>query len=589
MRQAEKEGLAAPALKRLKFDEHKLGDVCAGLEQLAAMDDPIGQEQLRTELADGLVLSRISCPIGVVGVIFESRPDALIQIGGLCLKSGNAVLLKGGREALHTNEALFDIMNDASVATGLPDGWCGLLTTREDVSVMLKMDEDIDLIIPRGSNAFVRYIMENSSIPVLGHSDGVCHVYVDADCDAQMAARIVVDAKTQYPAACNAAEMLLVHSGQLAGALPAIAKALTEAGVTLRADERARAALYAAGIASEAADESDWGREYLALTMAVHTVDSIEEAIAFINKHGSHHTDCIITRDEAAAGKFFALVDSAGVYQNCSTRFADGYCRRFCGGAAQLHASETPVKGESGMIKRGLALLVLLCMALPCAGMAEQTEARRVVYLTFDDGPKKDTPELLETLSELDVPATFFLVGLSVRAFPEYAKQIVQAGYAVGSHTMAHSIGRIQKDAEFVLRDLARFEKTMREEVDETFSTDLFRFPGGSTAYQSRVKTLVRDAGYAWFDWNTMTGDAQYTFSSDQEMLDYTLRQTEGKDVIILLMHEGKARTRRILPELVAYFREAGYEFRALSTGEEDRGILSRCGAHMMLPDAAQE
>lgn len=241
------------------------------------------------------------------------------------------------------------------------------------------------------------------------------------------------------------------------------------------------------------------------------------------------------------------------------------------------------------MIKRGLALLVLLCMALPCAGMAEQTEARRVVYLTFDDGPKKDTPELLETLSELDVPATFFLVGLSVRAFPEYAKQIVQAGYAVGSHTMAHSIGRIQKDAEFVLRDLARFEKTMREEVDETFSTDLFRFPGGSTAYRSRVKTLVRDAGYAWFDWNTMTGDAQYTFSSDQEMLDYTLGQTEGKDVIILLMHEGKARTRRILPELVAYFREAGYEFRALSTSEEDRGILSRCGAHMMLPDAAQE
>ena len=206
MRQAEKEGLAAPALKRLKFDEHKLGDVCAGLEQLAAMDDPIGQEQLRTELADGLVLSRISCPIGVVGVIFESRPDALIQIGGLCLKSGNAVLLKGGREALHTNEALFDIMNDASVATSLPDGWCGLLTTHEDVSVMLKMDEDIDLIIPRGSNAFVRYIMENSSIPVLGHSDGVCHVYVDADCDAQMAARIVVDAKTQYPAACNAAD-----------------------------------------------------------------------------------------------------------------------------------------------------------------------------------------------------------------------------------------------------------------------------------------------------------------------------------------------------------------------------------------------
>ncbi len=244
-------------------------------------------------------------------------------------------------------------------------------------------------------------------------------------------------------------------------------------------------------------------------------------------------------------------------------------------------------------MKRRLCWLSALCLALglmlPCAGMAEEAQARRVVYLTFDDGPKKDTPELLEELSELDVPATFFLVGLSVRAFPDYAKQIVQAGYAVGSHTMAHSIGRIQEDEGFVLRDLQRFEKTMREEVDESFSTDLFRFPGGSTAYKPRVKALVRDAGYAWFDWNTMTGDAQYSFSSDREMLDYTLGQTEGKDVIILLMHEGKARTRRILPELVAHFREAGYEFRALSTGEEDREILSRCGAHMMLPDAAQE
>ena len=348
MRQAEKEGLAAPALKRLKFDAHKLEDVCAGLEQLAAMEDPIGREQLRTELADGLVLSRVSCPIGVIGVIFESRPDALIQIGGLCLKSGNAVLLKGGREAMRTNEALFDILRDASVATGMPDGWCGLLTTREDVSVMLKMDEDIDLIIPRGSNAFVRYIMENSNIPVLGHSDGVCHIYVDADCDAQMAARIVADAKTQYPAACNAAEMLLVHSAQLTNALPAIARALTEAGVTLRADSRARAALYAAGVASEAGDESDWGREYLALTMAIHTVDSIDEAIAFINKHGSHHTDCIITRDEAAAGKFFALVDSAGVYQNCSTRFADGYRYGF-GAEVGISTGKIHARGPMGL------------------------------------------------------------------------------------------------------------------------------------------------------------------------------------------------------------------------------------------------
>lgn len=238
------------------------------------------------------------------------------------------------------------------------------------------------------------------------------------------------------------------------------------------------------------------------------------------------------------------------------------------------------------MAKRGFALLLTLCFMLPCAGMAQEEQARRVVYLTFDDGPKKDTPELLEELEELDVPATFFLVGLSVRAFPEYAKQIVQAGYAVGCHTMGHAAGLIKADEQFVLRDIQRFNKMMSEEIEPGFSTNLFRFPGGSSSYKPRIKTLLRDAGYAWFDWNVMTGDAQYTFDSDRKMLEYTLSQTHGKDVIILLMHDGKSRTRRILPELVAYFREEGYEFRQLSTGEEDREILSRCGAHFMMPAA---
>ena len=196
--------------------------------------------------------------------------------------------------------------------------------------------------------------------------------------------------------------------------------------------------------------------------------------------------------------------------------------------------------------------------------------------------------ELLDALEALDVPATFFLVGLGVRAFPEYARQIVQAGHAVGCHTMGHAAGAIKKDEDFVLRDIGRFNKMMSEEIEPGFSTDLFRFPGGSSSYKARIKAKVRDAGYAWFDWNTMTGDAQYSFSSDREMLEYTLGQAHGKDVVILLMHEGKTRTRRILPELVAYFRENGYEFRRLSTGEEDREILSRCGAHFMLPDAEQ-
>lgn len=240
-------------------------------------------------------------------------------------------------------------------------------------------------------------------------------------------------------------------------------------------------------------------------------------------------------------------------------------------------------------MKRILSLLLALCLALPALALCEETGPQRVVYLTFDDGPKKDTPELLAVLGELDVPATFFLVGLSVRAFPEYAKMIVDAGYTVGCHSMTHSYSRLKSGTDYVGRDLARFTELMRETVGEDFSTDLYRFPGGSSSYASRTKSFVRDQGYAWFDWNVMTGDAQYTFKSDQAMLDYTLSQVRDQDVIILLMHEAKERTRRILPELVATFRENGYEFRALSTGEEDRAILSRCGAHMMLPETARE
>ena len=343
---AKAEGLSAPALKRLKFDQGKLDDVCAGLRALAQMEDPIGHEQLRTELAEGLILSRVSCPIGVVGVIFESRPDALVQIAGLCLKSGNAVLLKGGREAMRSNRALFDVMKQASEAAGVPEGWAGLLTTREEVGAMLAMDEYIDLIIPRGSNSFVRYIMDNSRIPVLGHSDGVCHVYLDAACDVRMAARVTVDAKTQYPAACNAAETLLVHKDAAAKALPAVAGALHVAGVKMKADARAQALM--PGIPCESATEADWKAEYLDNVIAIRIVDSLDEAIAHINRYGSHHTDCIITEDEQAAQRFFALVDSAGVYQNCSTRFADGYRYGF-GAEVGISTGKLHARGPMGL------------------------------------------------------------------------------------------------------------------------------------------------------------------------------------------------------------------------------------------------
>ena len=343
---AKAEGLSAPALKRLKFDQGKLDDVCAGLRALAQMEDPIGHEQLRTELAEGLVLSRVSCPIGVVGVIFESRPDALVQIAGLCLKSGNAVLLKGGREAMRSNRALFDVMKQASEAAGVPEGWAGLLTTREEVGAMLAMDEYIDLIIPRGSNSFVRYIMDNSRIPVLGHSDGVCHVYLDAACDVRMAARVTVDAKTQYPAACNAAETLLVHKDAAAKVLPVVAGALHVAGVKMKADARAQALMPC--IPCESATEADWRAEYLDNVIAIRIVDSLDEAIAHINRYGSHHTDCIITEDEQAAQRFFALVDSAGVYQNCSTRFADGYRYGF-GAEVGISTGKLHARGPMGL------------------------------------------------------------------------------------------------------------------------------------------------------------------------------------------------------------------------------------------------
>ena len=245
------------------------------------------------------------------------------------------------------------------------------------------------------------------------------------------------------------------------------------------------------------------------------------------------------------------------------------------------------------MMKRGMALVLALCLLLPVLALAEAQgeaqQARRAVYLTFDDGPKQDTPELLALLDELDVPATFFLVGMSVKAFPENTKLILEAGHTIGCHGMNHAASMFKESAESALRELTRFTNTMRELVDPDFETDLFRFPGGSTSYGWRTKATVRDAGYAWFDWNVMTGDAQYTFKKDADMLSYTLGQVRGQDVVVLLMHESKIRTRRILPDLVAYFRENGYEFRTLSTSGEDREILSRCKFNMMMPDAPQK
>ena len=342
LRAAEAESLAAPLLKRLKFDEQKLADVLSGIKALIALPDPLNRTLLARELTPGLNLYRVSCPIGVIGVIFESRPDALVQIASLCLKSGNAALLKGGREALGTNRALFAAMQ-AGTAGILPEGWAALLETRDDVNDMLSQDDSIDLIIPRGSNAFVRYIMDHTRIPVMGHAEGLCHTYVDASADIEMAVKVTVDAKTQALAVCNATETLLVHSGIAAAFLPPCVFALREKGVALRGDERVRAI-----IPCDPATQDDWAAEYLDAILSIKIVDSVDEAIAHINRYGSHHTDAIIARDAAAQQRFLALVDSAGVYVNCSTRFADGFRYGF-GAEVGISTGKLHARGPVGL------------------------------------------------------------------------------------------------------------------------------------------------------------------------------------------------------------------------------------------------
>lgn len=321
LKAGERDGLAAPLLKRLDLSGHKFASTVEMVRDVCTQPDPLGQTQSATELDDQLHLYRVTVPIGVIGVIFESRPDALVQIASLCLKSGNAALLKGGREATITNQTLAEIMVQATQGI-LPEGWMVLLPGREEVRALLGEEDLIDLIIPRGSNEFVQYIMHNTKIPVMGHADGICHVYVDASAALDKAVQIAVDAKTQYVAVCNAAETLLVHSRIAPAFLQQAVPALLAKGVELRGDERARA--LANGHIKPAA-EADWSTEYLDLLLAVKVVDSTAEAIEHINAYGSHHTDAIVAEDPAAARTFLREVDSASVIHNASTRFADGF------------------------------------------------------------------------------------------------------------------------------------------------------------------------------------------------------------------------------------------------------------------------
>ena len=358
---AAENGVADAVVKRLKFNEGKLKDVVAGIKQLITLEDPIGKVTLDREMDEGLRLTRITCPIGVIGVIFEARPDALVQISSLCIRSGNCPVLKGGKETTFTNRILFGIIYDAVLEAGFPEGCMLQVEQHNEIDELLTCDGLVDLLIPRGSNAFVRYIMDNTHIPVMGHADGVCHIYVDKDADIDKAIPIIIDAKTQYTAACNAVETLLIQRDEnLIGRLmPRLTAALAENGIKLRGTKEVTDVVdQVVSVKNSASSEDknleyesiseDEFKEYLALIVSAKFVDNVDEAIEHINLHGSHHTDAIITENDETAARFMQLVDSAGVYQNCSTRFADGFRYGF-GAEVGISTSKIHARGPVGL------------------------------------------------------------------------------------------------------------------------------------------------------------------------------------------------------------------------------------------------
>lgn len=333
-------------LKRLKVDDDKIDEIIEYIEAVKDLTDPNGKEISETELDKGLILSKVSCSIGVIGVIFESRPDALVQISCLCLKSGNSVILKGGSEAKHTNKILFEIIKEQTKEI---EGWVQLIETREDVKEILDMDEHIDLLIPRGSNKFVKYIMDNTKIPVLGHSDGICHVYVDENADIDKAVKVCVDSKCQYPAVCNAMETLLVNEKIAEKLFSRLTQKYLDRTVGLRLDEESFKIVKGLGFENiKKASEKDWKTEYNDLILSIKIVKDTNEAIEHINAYGSGHTDAIITEHKKDAEKFMNLVDSSSVMHNCSTRFADGFRYGF-GAEVGISTNKIHARGPVGL------------------------------------------------------------------------------------------------------------------------------------------------------------------------------------------------------------------------------------------------
>lgn len=342
--------MSAAMLKRLRTSEQGVAQMATQVREVAALPDPLGRRLSATELDEGLVLYKETCPLGVVGIIFEARPEVVPQVGSLAFKSGNALIMKGGTEAARSNEALVSIWRETFRRfPGVPEDSINLLQTRADVLELLSLHNDVDLIIPRGSKSLVEFVAKNSRIPVLGHGEGICHVYVDRSADLQKAIAVTYDAKVQYPAVCNAAETLLVDEAIAREFLPVIVDKLKQAGVEIRGCAKTIALLPNSGIVP--ATEEDWSTEYSDLIISVKIVSGLDAAIDHINRYGSRHTETIVTEDSAAAARFMTEVDAAGVFQNASTRFADGYRYGF---GAELGISNSKLHARGPMGLEGL-------------------------------------------------------------------------------------------------------------------------------------------------------------------------------------------------------------------------------------------
>ncbi len=340
---AEKKGISRALLSRLKLSKEKLNSGIEGVRKVGDLADPVNQVQIKRELSKGLILERKTVPIGVLGVIFESRPDAVMQISSLAIRSGNGVMLKGGSEANLTNTSIVKALQEGLNESGLDKNAICLLTSRKDSMAMLNLEKYINLIIPRGSNELVKFIQENTRIPVLGHADGICHLFIDIEANLEMALSVALDSKIQYPAACNAIETLLVHKDIAPAFLEKAIPLFNSNDVKLIGDKRS----VELGLKYEASPE-DWKTEYLDLVLSIKIVDNLEEAITHIQKYSSKHTDGIITENSNTANKFMNVVDSAGVFHNCSTRFADGFRYGF-GAEVGISTQTLPPRGPVGL------------------------------------------------------------------------------------------------------------------------------------------------------------------------------------------------------------------------------------------------